>query len=249
MAERKGLRELLPADAGYQYGNLLPLRRNLKTGQREWAVPAIPRAIINSAWDAFTAPGDVLTGYRKPTPEMMTNFAVNTAGLGALRGAPRVAAAADEALLGQRLSNRVVPEPNPAAKTTMLEGRGLTSPSQVTHAQRNMSHAELEAALKSGRFTVPKEGTKFSSAKSPAKWWSAADETGVFGRPWNRANTVTVRMPIDKLPKNRAASIKHAEIYDSEAKSWVPVRSYAMKYAIGGTVIDDGDPAKRRKLI
>lgn len=158
----------------------------------------------------------------------------------------RAALAADEALLGQRVTNRVVPEPNPAAKTSMLEGRALNTPSQITHAQRNISTAELEDVLKHGRFNAPARGSKHS--ETPAKWWSAADEKGVFGRSWAKGEH-TIRVPANKVSSGRAVSAKHAEVYDPDSKMWVPLSLYAKKYSIGGVVIDDGNPAKQRKLI
>lgn len=175
-----------------------------------------------------------------------------TAGLAALPLVGRVPAvrravsAADEALLGQRMSNHVVPEPNPAGKDSVLGGRALTRPEQVTFAQRNISTAELADALKHGRFNAPPKGSKHSD--TPAKWWSAADDKGVFGRSWAKGEH-TVRLPATKVSPNRAASTKHAEVFDPQSKMWVPLSLYAKKYAIGGVVIDDGNPAKQRKLI
>lgn len=169
--------------------------------------------------------------------------------VGRLPFARRAALAADEALMGQRVSNRVVPEPNPTAKPTIFDRRPLISADQVTHAQRKISTAELMDAVKHGEFRVPEKGTRFSTGEKPQKWWSAADEEGQFGRPWDRANTHVVRLPVGKVPSTRAASTKYAEVYDPTAGSWVPFGTYIKKYAIGGTVIDDGDPAKQRKLI
>lgn len=165
------------------------------------------------------------------------------------RAAPlikRGSLAADEALLGQRVSNRVVPIPNPTAKTSILEGRALTSSDQATHAQRNISTAELQDVIKRGRFNAPASGSKHS--ETPAKWWSAADEEGVFGRTWAKGEH-TVRVPAGKVTPGRAVSAKYAEIYDSATKQWLPLGTYAKKYAIGGVVVDDGNPAKQRKLI
>jgi hypothetical protein len=161
----------------------------------------------------------------------------------------RGARAVDEALMGQRLTNQVVPTPNPTAKSSIIAGRALNSPEQVTFAQRKISTAELEDALKYGRFRTPKEGTKFSKAGKPEKWWSAADASGEFGRPWPRQNTHLVRLPAGKVPTNRAAAVKHAEVFDREAGKWVPFSTYTKKYSIGGIIIDDGNPAKQRKLI
>jgi hypothetical protein len=139
----------------------------------------------------------------------------------------RVARGVDEALLGQRVRNEVVPAPNPTAKATIFDRRPLTSPDQIKYAQRKMSPAELADAIKTGRFRVPKGGTKFSAADDATKWWSAADDAGAFGRTWNRSGTVKVRLPVDKVPSNRAARVKHAEIQDESSGSWAPVKRKA----------------------
>ena len=133
-------------------------------------------------------------------------------GLGA-----KVANAVGDRVLGPRVVNRIVPEPDPAAKTNILEGRALNSPEQVRYAQRLMSEGELEDAIKRGRFVVPRDGTKFSAPGANQKWWSAADDEGMFGRPWNRSDAKLVRLPVGKVPKNRAAATKNAEVWDSEA--------------------------------
>ena len=144
-------------------------------------------------------------------------------GIGAVAGPPlkklgvKVANAVGDRVLGPRVVNRIVPEPNPAAKTNMLEGRALNSPEQVRYAQRLMSEAELEDAIKRGRFVVPRDGTKFSAPGENQKWWSAADDEGIFGRPWNRSGAKLVRLPVGKVPRNRAAATKNAEVWDSEA--------------------------------
>ena len=142
-------------------------------------------------------------------------------GAGATLG-PRLkglAAKVGDSVLGPRVSNQIVPAPDPAAKTNILAGRALTSPDQVKYAQRSMSAAELEDALARGRFAGPRDGTKFSAPGENKKWWSAADDEGIFGRPWQRAGARVVRLPVSKVPKSRAASIKHAEVLDGD--EWV----------------------------
>jgi hypothetical protein len=125
--------------------------------------------------------------------------------------------AVGDRVLGPRVVNQIVPKPDPAAKSNMLEGRALNSAEQVKYAQRLMSEAELEDAIKRGRFVVPRDGTKFSAPGENQKWWSAADDEGIFGRPWNRSNAKLVRLPVGKVPKNRAAATKNAQVWDSEA--------------------------------
>lgn len=150
-------------------------------------------------------------------------FGLGMYGAGATLGPPlkklgvKVANAVGDRVLGPRVVNRIVPEPDPAAKTNMLEGRALNSPEQVRYAQRLMSEVELEDAIKRGRFVVPRDGTKFSAPGENQKWWSAADDEGIFGRPWNRSGAKLVRLPVGKVPKNRAAATKNAEVWDSEA--------------------------------
>jgi hypothetical protein len=150
-------------------------------------------------------------------------FGLGMYGAGATLGPPlkalgvKAANAVGDRVLGPRVVNRIVPEPNPAAKTNMLEGRALNSPEQVRYAQRLMSEAELEDAIKRGRFVVPRDGTKFSAPGQNQKWWSAADDEGIFGRPWNRSDAKLVRLPVGKVPRNRAAATKNAEVWDSEA--------------------------------
>lgn len=150
-------------------------------------------------------------------------FGLGMYGAGATLGPPlkklgvKAANAVGDRVLGPRVVNRIVPEPDPAAKTNILEGRALNSPEQVRYAQRLMSEGELEDAIKRGRFVVPRDGTKFSAPGANQKWWSAADDEGMFGRPWNRSDAKLVRLPVGKVPKNRAAATKNAEVWDSEA--------------------------------
>jgi hypothetical protein len=145
-----GIEDLLNQEAGYTYGDILPIRsRTDGSGNPEFAVPGLISGTINSAINAFTLPGDVAAGRREVTPADNVNFALNVSGLGALgRVAPRASLAVEERVLGQRLKNAVVPEPNPAAPqdkfSRMINGRPLTSPEQVTHGRRNISRAELE---------------------------------------------------------------------------------------------------------
>jgi hypothetical protein len=157
------------------------------------------------------------------------------------QGVKRGARAVDEAVLGQRVRNQVVPAPNPKATSSMLTGRALTDPKQVKYAERRMSPAELEDAQRTGRFRVPKQGTKFSQSDTPTKWWSAADEEGVFGRPWIRNDTTRVRLPADKVPSGRAARVRDAEVWDSTTGTWRP----AKRKAKGGAVKAD-KPIKKR---
>ncbi len=133
-----------------------------------------------------------------------------------------------------RASNRVVPLPDPAAKSGMLTGRALTSPEQVTHASRNVSPQELDDILKRGYFLNPEGGTKHTQQQniSPdSKWWSAADENGVFGRQWAKG-AHTVRVPIGKMVPEEAVSADFAEIFDPVANAWKPLRKARGGFAV-----------------
>lgn len=139
----------------------------------------------------------------------------------------------DLQVLRPRVNNTVVPVVDPAAKGGLLAGRALNRPEQLTHASRNISAAELDAALASGFFTNPAGGTVHTRAgglPDNTKWWSAADPTGTFGRSWAKGQH-TVRLPIGKLPTGRAASIRDMEMLDPATGQWSP-----LKKAHGGHV-------------
>ena len=84
-----------------------------------------------------------------------------------------------------------------------------SSDKDITHAYRNMSQAEYEAAQKSGYFgrnPNPKYGA------GDEKWWSGGDKTGKFGREWKGGeDAVTVRVPKSKLPEGKAVRFKDVE--------------------------------------
>ena len=90
-----------------------------------------------------------------------------------------------------------------------LGDRMPSSEKDITHAYRNMSQAEYEAAQKSGYFgrnPTPKYG------KGDEKWWSGGDLEGRFGRQWKGGDdVVTVRAPRSKVPEGRAVRFKDVE--------------------------------------
>lgn len=116
------------------------------------------------------------------------------------------------------------------AKPSILEGRPMHNIEQAMYASRNMSLAEIEDALASGVFQLPPSGqTKHGVGQ---KWWSPADEEGVFGRPWNKG-AGTVRVPIGDFTPDAPLSVKTAQRWDAMAKKWVPLKS---DFAVGGRV-------------
>jgi len=241
-----GLKDLLKQEPGYTYGDVLPVRRRTDgSGNPELAVPGLLSGAINSAADAFTLPGDVAAGRRVGTPEEAANLALNVVGG---RNAGRLTAAAADVNVPRVVNNIAYPALVPRdAPSSMLTGRALHDLSQVTHASRKLSAEELADAMKTGFFQAPKEGSKHAGGKNE-KWWSPADDQGIFGRVWNKGGvgSATVRVPIDKVPSGKGVSIKHAEVYDETAKKWVPAKQYL---ASGGIVVDHGNPAKRERLI
>lgn len=90
-----------------------------------------------------------------------------------------------------------------------LGDRLPNSEKDITHAYRNMSQAEYEAAQKSGYFgrnPNPKYGA------GDEKWWSGGDLEGRFGRQWKGGeDVVTVRIPKNKVPEGRAVRFKDVE--------------------------------------
>ena len=222
MADKKGLAELIPQDSGYDYGNVLPIRRNKKTGEKELALPGLLSGVVNSVYDAATLPGDVYSGEREATPENSLNLALLASGAGA-----------GKVVRPPSVANTVV-RPQPGG-SVMLGGRT----GEATYASRNLSDEELKDVFSTGKFYAP--------PGKDTKWWSAADDKGVLGRHWAKGKH-TVRAPIGKVAKNKPVTIADTEFYDRAKKAWVPLSSH--EFAKGGAVeIDDGNPAKRRKLI
>jgi len=138
--------------------------------------------------------------------------------------------AKEAAIFRPSVLNTVVPEASLSAKTGIISGRALNTPEQVTHASRKISSAELDSVLKSGHFINPKGGTKHTregGVPINTKWWSAADESGTFGRDWAKGSGgYTVRVPIGLVPAKKAVSAKDAEIYDKALEAWVPLSEY-----------------------
>lgn len=121
--------------------------------------------------------------------------------------------------LGRRALSAAEMALRPAVKNKMVVSEGIrlknspvrmpSSDKDITHAYRNMSQAEYEAAQKSGYFgrnPNPKYGA------GDEKWWSGGDKAGKFGREWKGGeDSVTVRVPKSKLPENKAVRFKDVE--------------------------------------
>ena len=121
--------------------------------------------------------------------------------------------------LGKRALSATEMALRPAVKNKMVVSEGIrlknspvrmpSSDKDITHAYRNMSQAEYEAAQKSGYFgrnPNPKYGA------GDEKWWSGGDKTGKFGREWKGGeDAVTVRVPKSKLPEGKAVRFKDTE--------------------------------------
>jgi hypothetical protein len=237
----KGLAELIPQDSGYDYLNFLPFRINKKTGARELAVPGLLSGAVNSIYDAVTLPGDVYSGKREATPENTLNAAMLVSGLGAGK------VARPPSIYNEVVYPELTPMGTPVGTGGVsITGRQLFDPDKVTHASRNVSDAELKDMLAKGALYAPSRKKYLHPEKNP-KWWSAADDQGVFGRNWAKGQH-TIRAPIDKVSKNKPVTVADAEFYDRAKKAWVPLSSH--EFAKGGAItVDDGNPAKRRKLI
>jgi hypothetical protein len=115
----------------------------------------------------------------------------------------------------------------------MLE-RPMTSKEQATHASRDMRNAELYDMLQRGYMLPEEGGTMFSSTQNPQKWFSPRDEAGIFGRPWVGRGEQTVRLPMDKLPSNRAVRASETEVYDRARKTFVPFNEFMEEFLSAG---------------
>lgn len=100
-----------------------------------------------------------------------------------------------------------------------LGGRNPRSEKDITYAQRKVSQQELDDIRSSGYAVSPATGTKFSKPDQPEKWWSPADAQGQFGRNWNKGDA-TVRIPMNQLPKNRAARRDDMQVQDPKTGEW-----------------------------
>jgi len=90
-----------------------------------------------------------------------------------------------------------------------LGDRMPTSNKDITHAYRNMSQAEFDAAQKSGYF---ERNPKPKYGAGDEKWWSGGDKVGKFGREWKGGEgVVTMRVPRSKVPEGKAVRFKDAE--------------------------------------
>ncbi len=122
-------------------------------------------------------------------------------------GLGKRALSATEMALRPAVKNRVV-----LTEGTRIPNDAVRMPkssSDITHAYRTMSKAEYEAAKKSGYFER-NPNPKYPPAD--AKWWSAGDEAGKFGRHWDRGeDAVVVRVQSKKVPTDKAVRFKDAE--------------------------------------
>jgi hypothetical protein len=109
-----------------------------------------------------------------------------------------------------------------------LTGRVPGSIDQITHGSRNTSIHELMDALEQGAF-MPNPANKFAENK---KWWSAADNDGIFGRQWNKGggDPYTVRVPKANLPPNAPALAEHAEVFNKNTGVWDPFAEFMRTY-------------------
>lgn len=112
--------------------------------------------------------------------------------------------------------------PNVVAGIT-LGGRNPKSVEDITHAYRNMSSGEIEAAKKAGYFgKKPADIKRHYDPKGNKKWWSAGDETGNFGRNWARDESV--RVPYKDVSPSWAVKTKNAQRLNKETGEWEPFK-------------------------
>lgn len=147
-------------------------------------------------------------------------------------------------ILGPKVNN-IVTKVN-SGKENVLSGRLPKSQSEITHASRNMSQAEIDAARNSNRFEA-NPNPIYGSDKT-AKWWSPADSQGSFGRPWkNTEGNSTVRVPAKDANSSRAISTKNAEIQNRATGEWTPFnKGGKVKVKVKPTASSRGDGCAQR---
>lgn len=132
---------------------------------------------------------------------------------------------------GKAIANKVDMLRRPKVVNEIVTSRGISTksnptrmpndPSEITHAYRNMSQAEAEAARKSG-YLEANPNAKYAEGK---KWWSSGDEQGSFGRQWKGGDdAVTVRTTKNNVPANRAVRAKDLERFNSETGKFEPFK-------------------------
>jgi len=149
------------------------------------------------------------------------------AGMNALAAAGMVAPLRTAAA-GSRLPERMFPRPaisNYVVAPTqggLLGGRLPASADDITYGYRSMSQGELDDALQYGFLRPAPGGNKFTN--HDAKWFSAGDESGQFGRTWKGGDSapVRVRIPRDKIPDRQAIDIGDVMQLDKATGQYVP---------------------------
>jgi hypothetical protein len=121
--------------------------------------------------------------------------------------------------LGKRALSTAEMATRPYVRNQVVTSEGLrlksspvrmpASDKDITHAYRNMSQAEFDAAQKSGYF---ERNPKPKYGAGDEKWWSGGDKVGKFGREWKGGEgVVTVRVPKSKVPESKAVRFKDVE--------------------------------------
>ena len=275
----KGLAELIPQDSGYDYGNIVPMRQNKQTGDRELAVPGLVSGAINSVYDAVTLPGDVYSGEREATPENSLNAALTLMGAGS---AVPLEANEMRALGGLKLPSRgpdysSVLEANteeplhlfstargstyaqyPDASTIRNRASGVSSPGSG-------SEGGLQPKSRRTVFMSDKDvqdiGGLHQNSSFPGLMEPVPGKPGYIGirmqedygpRKAGEFISGTIR-PYSTNPEVGAVPVEYFSNTPEGIHFGNPithVQKYTPKKAKGGAIIiDDGNPAKRRKLI
>lgn len=143
-------------------------------------------------------------------------------GLGEIaKTAAKKAARAVDMAMRPKVANEVV-RPQGSG---LLVGRVPARPEDVTHAYRNVSKREIEDIKKSGYARRDPNPDMVKRDWSPdKKWWSAGDETGIYGRNWNRKDAQNIRTKIENVPSERAVKRKDVELYNPETGKYQPLK-------------------------
>jgi len=108
----------------------------------------------------------------------------------------------------------------------LLAERMPQNPESVTHAYRQISPRELQD-IRASKYARPDPNPEKTKRmwNADKKWWSAGDETGIFGRNWLRGKDAeTIRTTVDKVPPNKAVRRKDLQILNKETGEYVPLK-------------------------
>lgn len=238
--EQQSDNRFMADEPGYFYGGILPFRKNLSTGEREWAVPEMIRSPIRGMQDLenTAASGEVATGNPTITPDAVNamasmfpfvgNIPAETSAAQALNTMPKDMAAIEKpnASKGFLANNQGEALPNTPIPTSE-QLRQISSPMFEQGKTSSISlNPELSNAYadKAHSMTPQTEGEKIVFGKPSPAEEVAANIQGLRDRPLTLAETQGIDSRLGKLAEDHFDTIKG--VYDSEGEKYLELQHH-----------------------